>query len=439
MKYLFLGVIGVIATSTSSYTSELNVFNAIIAQDTSDREGKIYRSFRTASSPFIQKRVQEIKSKKFRVYDPSIFEKEWDDLTSEDKKGIVWNKIPTREGLDKQHVSGSSQFGAVGFASILKDIENTGFKGQVVVVDHREEPHFFINEKGSDLSGESSKAGLGVPFTFFAKSDAFNLGKTWSELERVEAELIDLIANHDNIFVSEIMSKKKNLASEVKLWDLKVGKVFSEKYLVKDLFGAGYSRIGITDHHKAMDDDLDEILKLFDTLPIGVWKHFHCRGGKGRTTTGMILFDILANHNNLGVSFEDIMIRQYLIGGSNLLAAATTDSDKKWKAKAAYDRIRTIYKFYTNSKNKDLKTRSFYANNQDYKDSTYVNHAKESLLTYADSPRLMSTDKEEVVVNDTHLKKKSFKNTTMRMKRRSAKRNSVKIDPEQFKLDLKTM
>ena len=78
-------------------------------------------------------------------------------------------------------------------------------------------------------------------------------------------------------------------------------------------------------------------------LAPGTWLHFHCRGGKGRSTTFMVLYDILRNGKH--VSLDDIVKRQQLLGGSILLEI----SEKKaaeWKRDAAIERKRFIEQFY---------------------------------------------------------------------------------------------
>lgn len=351
----------IVIFSTFSHASSVNPFNAILALDTDDRGGETYKAFRTTRDAYILERVAEVESGDSRILDLAVFEKKWEDLTSEDKAGVVWKDIPSRDGLDRQHVSGSGQFGGKGFVDIVEHIRATKFEGGIVVVDHREEPHGFLTE--------------GVPFSLYARSDAYSLGKTWAELEGVESKLIEKIIKNPEVFLHEVTGKDKDLITEARLFTVPSGEAYSEKYLVKDLNGCGYVRIGITDHHRAMDDDLDDVIKYFDALPMGTWKHFHCRGGKGRTTTGMVLFDILSNHGNEALSFQGLMIRQYLIGGSNLLAIPTTDPEKQWKAKAAYDRIRTIYKFYQKVTSQQLTTRQFYANEPEFKDSASTGHA----------------------------------------------------------------
>jgi protein tyrosine phosphatase len=52
-------------------------------------------------------------------------------------------------------------------------------------------------------------------------------------------------------------------------------------------------------------------------IPQNQWLYFHCKGGKGRTTTFMAMVDMI--HNAKQHSFEEILIRQQKLGGQNLL------------------------------------------------------------------------------------------------------------------------
>lgn len=68
---------------------------------------------------------------------------------------------------------------------------------------------------------------------------------------------------------------------------------------------------------------VDDLIKLVETLPKDGWLHLHCRGGKGRTTSIMVMIDILKNGRQ--VSLEDIVKRHHLLGGINLF------DTKVWK------------------------------------------------------------------------------------------------------------
>lgn len=119
--------------------------------------------------------------------------------------------------------------------------------------------------------------------------------------------------------------------------------VQTEEELAKNL-GMSYLRITVTDHEKPLDDQVDLFVESVKNLPQDIWLHFYCRGGAGRTTTFMAMYDMM--HNAKNVSFEDIMKRQTLIGGSDLLKGEDQDESQ--------DRLNFMNVFYNYCKdNKD--------------------------------------------------------------------------------------
>ena len=80
-------------------------------------------------------------------------------------------------------------------------------------------------------------------------------------------------------------------------------------------------------------------------LPAGGWVHFHCRAGKGRTTTFIALYDMLRNAGT--VSLKDIVARQSdLIGGYDVLAPEPGGDFEPWKAGVTSDRVAFVTAFY---------------------------------------------------------------------------------------------
>ena len=106
--------------------------------------------------------------------------------------------------------------------------------------------------------------------------------------------------------------------------------------------GANYVRLTITDHARPLDDELDRFVLGVRALPENAWAHFHCEAGLGRTTTFMVLYDMLRNANR--VSLEDIVRRQKILSdGYDVLQPAEPEN---WKAPYATDRAAFVRKFY---------------------------------------------------------------------------------------------
>lgn len=75
--------------------------------------------------------------------------------------------------------------------------------------------------------------------------------------------------------------------------------------------GAHYWRVPVTDHMRPDDKDVDQFLSLVKKLPPQTWVHFHCRGGRGRTSTFMIMYDMVRNPK---LSKKAIIDRQVYLG-----------------------------------------------------------------------------------------------------------------------------
>ena len=77
-----------------------------------------------------------------------------------------------------------------------------------------------------------------------------------------------------------------------------------------------YVRFPATDMIFPAPQVVDKFLVFVKSLRQNDWVHFHCQAGHGRTTTFLVMYDILKNPN---LSLEEICKRQYYLGGSNLL------------------------------------------------------------------------------------------------------------------------
>ena len=206
---------------------------------------------------------------------PKHFRKSTTVLTTQNKENL------NLTGLNKLNISGSQQFSEGNLPLIIKSI---GLTLPILVVDLRQESHGFIN---------------GAPVSWATALNDANIGLTREQvltdennkLSSIKLDVPMTYYNHKNITV---------VPREVK----------NEKYLVNSK-SLSYARITVTDGKIPLDDMVDYFIELVRALPKNTWIHFHCKQGIGRTTTFMIMYDMIRNANR--VSADDIIKRQLLL------------------------------------------------------------------------------------------------------------------------------
>jgi len=204
-------------------------------------------------------------------------------------------------GMSDLNISGSGALSEKGLAMIK---EKTGNR-PIIDIDLRQENHGFIN-------------GMGI--SWFGENDEANKGLTREQVIADEKDKLNQISQDKHATFDQLPKGKSiNTIKEINNPE----SVQTEEELAKKL-GMSYLRITVTDHGNPLDDQVDLFVQYVRNLPKETWLHFHCRGGAGRTTTFMSMYDMM--HNAKNVSFEDIMKRQTLIGGSDLLNG--DDEDK---------------------------------------------------------------------------------------------------------------
>lgn len=242
----------------------------------------------TSISPIIDSSNIEQLPKNFRMCNSEIKDAEGQDLT----------------GLSELNISGSGQFAENNLNSMKEKIG----RNSIIVVDLKQEDHGFIN---------------GIPISWINKKNTVNKGLTKEQ-----------VLDNENNRLSSIEKNK-----EISIEDQKLipAKVQSEKELVENI-GMSYIRIPVTDKEKPSDDMVDYFVQFVQALPENAWVHFHCEEGIGRTTNFMVMFDIMKDGKR--VSLEDIMKRQVLIGGQDVLHYKITSSTN------VKERAEFIKKFY---------------------------------------------------------------------------------------------
>lgn len=183
-------------------------------------------------------------------------------------------------GLDNLNISGSGQFSKNGL-SLIKD--SIGNKMPITIVDLRQESHGFIN---------------GIPISFENALNNANIGLNTEEV--LKDEVLRLNSIKLNSPITFYNTKKTIIPKEIE----------TENTLTKNN-KLSYIRIPVTDSNLPTDAIVDYFVDFVKKQPKNSWLHFHCKEGIGRTTTFMIMYDIMKNCHN--VSLNDIINRQILL------------------------------------------------------------------------------------------------------------------------------
>lgn len=242
---------------------------------------------------------------------------------------------PDTTGLNGLNISGSSEFSNKNLPVLIQTINSK----KLIVIDLRQESHGFIN---------------GMPVSWYGKYDWANVALSRDEVIRDEKNKLDSLKNAGNISIIRVLKKYKATDSFEKTenFSVDVSTAQTEQELT-GTFNTGYLRFTISDHRKPPDKDVDRFIEYISSLNGDSWVHFHCHAGDGRTTTFMTMYDIMKNAKK--VSFDDVIKRQYLIGGIDL----SKDEDfPEWDKQYAIERTEFLKKFYeySRSNNDGFKT-----------------------------------------------------------------------------------
>jgi hypothetical protein len=201
---------------------------------------------------------------------------------------------------------------------------------KIWIIDLRQESHGFIN---------------GFPITWYADRNEGNQGKTASEILYDEHHLLKAIKLDKPLAVFKIVKGLHGEVSPGEKYILIPQRVETEEQLIKR-YNLNYLRLFTMDHDKPNNSDVDHFIEFVQQqVAPQDWLHFHCRGGRGRTSTYLTLLFIMFNAKHM--SLEDILLYQQEIGSIDL-AKVYNEEGKLWKndlANFRYEFIKDFYRF----------------------------------------------------------------------------------------------
>lgn len=227
----------------------------------------------------------------------------------------------SEQGLAELNAIGSAQFSQQGLSEVINVIH-----GPITIIDLRQESHGFVD---------------GNAVSWYASRDWANIDKTPAEVEQDQQQRLAELTKQTTVTLNKITNKNTDgQVVSFKSTTFNVKDVMSEAEMAKTL-NLGYVRLYITDGWIPDANQVDRFVALVKTLPKDGWLYFHCRAGKGRTTSFMSMYDMMRNAKQ--VSFDTIIQRQFRLGGINLAKMPTTDS---YKYPLEVKRIHFLQDFY---------------------------------------------------------------------------------------------
>lgn len=230
------------------------------------------------------------------------------------------------DGLAALHVAGSQQFTTQGLSAAIAKIPAKS----IIIVDLRRESHGQLN---------------GNAISWYGPQNAANAAKSPDQIRLSELRLLNRLKKSPFRWTYEITEKTNDDFIETTRRDfVRVESVKSEQQLAAS-HHLGYKRFYVEDFHAPDAGEVVRFVNFAKKLPDDTWLYFHCRAGKGRTTTFMTMVDMMKNARH--VSFEDIINRQAALGGSNLL---DLPAETNFKFKYASHRLNFLKNFYEYAK-----------------------------------------------------------------------------------------
>ncbi|MFC7680124.1 hypothetical protein [Paenibacillus sp. GCM10028914] len=221
-------------------------------------------------------------------------------------------------GLHNLKASASGQFSLNGLKYMKSVIPND----RLTVVDLRQECHGFVN---------------GMAISWYSLFNDSNRDLSQEAVIKLERQYLDELIEVDKVEFDYIEGKSFQLRNSI----ISPKQVHSEAELTAQE-GVGYIRFCVTDHHRPSDAIVDEFITFVKALSSGEWLHFHCRGGVGRATTFILMYDMIRNAKQ--VSLDDILLRQQKIGGRDMYRL--NPEQGLHLRKAALERLSFIHAFY---------------------------------------------------------------------------------------------
>lgn len=231
-----------------------------------------------------------------------------------------------KTGMRELRLSGGASLCSTKQVERIMEVAGTTVLYYVVL---REEPNAVVN---------------GLPVTLRSRNDWVNVGVPFQQIIEEEDKMIAGLRRQEEVTLYRGRDIKEGV-TQPKSIALRRPTVTSARQLVESV-GARFFRIAVTDHSRPSRKAVDVFIHMVRGMPEGAALHLQCLGARGRTTTFMILYDMLFNAQYLPA--DVIIERQCRLGYDYQMIKAQPPADDK--AAMAEDRLDFLYMFYEYAK-----------------------------------------------------------------------------------------
>lgn len=165
------------------------------------------------------------------------------------------------------------------------------------VIDMRQESHGYLNEDAVSWHGVANAANRGMSAAAIEQDERQRLA------DAVGANVQAVPMGHyDEAHIPYTFAKA-------------VTGFATERHIARKS-GLGYVRIAATDMRWPEPRAIDDFVNFYRSLPKEHgWLYFHCQAGQGRTTTFMVLYELLENPS---ATADEAIAHQRALGGADL-------------------------------------------------------------------------------------------------------------------------
>jgi len=228
-------------------------------------------------------------------------------------------------GMENLHLSCSASLASPGDVETLYRLSN----GSFLVLAIREESYASVGD---------------LPATWMLPNDWANVGKSSEEVALDQNARIDQLKRQDTVTLIHKADFKAGLVAP-RTVTLEQPVILDERTLVENGHGL-FDQITVTDHCRPRPQQVDRYLEIVRSIPKGMTLHIHCQGGRGRSTTGCVEWDMLHNAGN--VSAHEIIRRQEVFGLDYDISGEP--GAKPHKDDFRQDRLEFLLEFYEYAK-----------------------------------------------------------------------------------------